>query len=265
MNGFSANWLALREPIDLAARNNVVEAAFCAALPSGPVRIQDLASGAGSTVAALSRLLGPQQEWHLCDHDPALLDVALHRFECSENLDVKIRQIDLSAELDRLEFDDVDGITTSAFLDLVTENFLVALVEAVTRSRKPFLASLTYDGRAVCSPEDSLDEDIRLAMNAHQKTDKGFGAALGPEAAKVAEARFKAAGYRVTSGNSDWRADVQAKAFQSELIAGWISAGREMGVEPAALDKWHKRRRGEIDDGILVVTVGHVDFAAVPL
>lgn len=264
MSGFSANWLALREPVDLAARNNVVETAFCAALPSGPVRIQDLASGAGSTVTALSRVLGPRQEWHLCDHDPALLDVALRRFENSENLDVKIRQIDLSAELDHLQFADVDGITTSAFLDLVTEDFLDALVDAVTKSRRPFLASLTYDGRAVCSPEDSLDEDIRLAMNAHQKTDKGFGAALGPDAAMVAEARFEAAGYRVTSGQSDWQADIEAEAFQSELIAGWVSAGRKMGIETAALDKWHKRRRGEIEDGILAITVGHVDFAAVP-
>lgn len=265
MSGFSANWLALREPIDLAARNTVVESAFCAALPSGQVRIQDLASGAGSTVAALSGLLGPRQEWHLCDHDPALLGVAARRFESSESLDVKVRQIDLSAELDRLRFDDVDGITTSAFLDLVTEDFLGALVEAVTRSGKPFLASLTYDGRAVCSPEDSLDEDIRLAMNAHQKTDKGFGAALGPDAAMVAEMRFNAAGYRVVSGKSDWRATVGAEAFQSELIAGWLSAGRVMGLETAALDKWHKRRRGEIDDGILEITVGHVDFAAIPL
>lgn len=265
MSGFSADWLALREPIDLAARNNVVEAAFCAALPSGPVRLQDLASGAGSTVVALSRLLKSRQEWHLCDHDPILLDVALRRFESSANLDVNIRQIDLSTELDHLKFDEVDGITTSAFLDLVTEGFLGDLVDAVTRSGKPFLASLTYDGRAMCSPDDCMDEDIRLAMNAHQKTDKGFGAALGPDAAMVAESRFNAAGYRVVSGTSDWRATVGAKAFQNQLIAGWLSAGRAMGLEAAALDKWHERRRGEIDDGILEITVGHVDFAAIPL
>jgi hypothetical protein len=54
VSGFSATWLALREPLDLAARNKEVEAAFFEALPAEDPKILDLASGAGSTVAALA-------------------------------------------------------------------------------------------------------------------------------------------------------------------------------------------------------------------
>ena len=184
----------------------------------GPVRLLDLASGAGSTVAALSGRLGASQNWLLTDNDPALLEVSRQRFSRFGQGAVACRQVDLAGDLASLPFVNVDGVTTSAFLDLVTPPFLEQLVGLVTAARLPFLASLTYDGRASCTPADPFDEDIRQAMNAHQKTDKGFGAALGPDAAAAAEALFEAAGYRVVSGPSDWHTDRNALAFQQELM-----------------------------------------------
>jgi len=53
MSGFSSKWLSLREPLDIAARNRAVEQSFLEQLPGGSPKILDLASGAGSTVAAL--------------------------------------------------------------------------------------------------------------------------------------------------------------------------------------------------------------------
>lgn len=259
MSGFSPEWLRLREPLDLAARNNDVEAAFLSALPAKGARIMDLASGAGSTMAALAERAGAESRWLLTDNDPVLLDVAKRRFP-----DVQTRRIDLSADMSALPFRDADGITTSAFLDLVTEPFLKDLVEQVTRAGRPFLASLTYDGRAACSPADPLDEEIRLAMNDHQKSDKGFGPALGPDAAGAAEALFRKAGYRVVSGTSDWRAGPGSTDFLRELIAGWTTAASETGVDDERLAAWHRRRLAEIEGGAFSVVVGHVDFAAVP-
>lgn len=56
MSGFSAEWLTLREPYDLNARNPTVIDAVAAALePLSSVRIVDLASGTGSTIRALTR------------------------------------------------------------------------------------------------------------------------------------------------------------------------------------------------------------------
>ena len=102
-------------------------------------------------------------------------------------------------------------------------------------------------------------------MNAHQKTDKGFGAALGPDAAAAAEALFEAAGYQVVSGPSDWHADRDALAFQRELISGWVSAGSDMGLDPDRLSRWLGSRMEQIAAGGLAIEVGHRDMAAIPL
>lgn len=264
MSGFSSEWLSLREPIDIAARNGDVEAAFISVLPDKKIRLLDLASGAGSTVSALSGKLGREQDWILTDNDPALLNVARSRYAGLAAGSVTCRQLDLSANLRDLPFAEVDAVTTSAFLDLVTRSFLEDLVNRIVEARLPFLASLTYDGRASCSPVDPLDQEIQMAVNAHQKTDKGFGAALGPDAADVAISLFEASGYRVISGSSDWQSGPGTAAFQTELIMGWISAAREMGLDPDHLGRWSGVRADQIAQGILSLMVGHLDFAAIP-
>ena len=74
MSGFSADWLTLREPYDLNARNPTVIDAVAAALePLSSVQIVDLACGTGSTIRALSPLLPARQNWKLIDNDLGLL------------------------------------------------------------------------------------------------------------------------------------------------------------------------------------------------
>lgn len=265
MAGFSAEWLALRSPVDEAARNKSVEAAFLAVLPRGrPPHLTDLASGTGATVAALAPRLGEGQRWLLTDHDPALLAQAKTRLAGLAGVVTSYRQTDLAAGLGELDLAATDGVTTSAFLDLVTAGFIDALTGAVCAAGKPFLASLTYDGRAACFPPHPLDETVRLAMNAHQQTDKGFGPALGPDAAAYAAEAFEKAGYRVVQGTSDWQAGPEHGAFQQELVRGWAGAAREMGVENAKLEGWLAFRLAQIKAGRSTLQAGHLDIAALP-
>lgn len=265
MSGFSSEWLALREPFDLAARNVDVEAEFLARLPAGPVHVLDLASGAGSTPAALDRKLNQRADWLLTDHDPDLLEVAGMRWREDAPGRVSIRPVDLARDLEQLPFGDVDAVTTSAFLDLVSEEFLVRLADQVVEAQKPFLASLTYDGRTAFEPRHALDDDLRKALNADQKTDKGFGRGLGPDAARRAIELFQAKGYRVVHGTSDWRTGPQSDGFLREFLGGWIRVGRQSGLEGTALDAWWQGRLRQIGAGELTVTVGHIDFSAFPV
>ena len=67
MSGFSAEWLALREPYDQAARSrsvlDAVRAALCPACRG--VRVTDLGCGTGSTLRAVAPLLPAHQHWRL--------------------------------------------------------------------------------------------------------------------------------------------------------------------------------------------------------
>jgi ubiquinone/menaquinone biosynthesis C-methylase UbiE len=74
MSGFSAEWLALREPYDRAARSAAVLAAVADALiGETSISVVDLACGTGATLRALGPHLPPFQRWRLVDNNLSLL------------------------------------------------------------------------------------------------------------------------------------------------------------------------------------------------
>jgi hypothetical protein len=266
MSGFSADWLALREPHDVRARNPAVLDAVIASLKAfRSIRIVDLACGTGSTLRALSPRIAGQQNWRLCDNDLGLLARASATTKPA-GVTVTTMPLDLNRDLEAVLDGPVDLITTSALLDLVSEPWLERLaVEIVARSI-PLYAALSYDGRIELSPTDPLDAAIIATVNAHQRTDKGFGPALGPTAASAAIARFEVLGYSVVHGKSDWVIGSQDREFQLEILGGWASAARDMGDLPLANTvEWLTRRRDAVAAGRSSIRIGHVDFFAAPM
>jgi hypothetical protein len=203
MSGFSADWLALREPFDLRARNPVVLDAVAAFLGRRTaVQVVDLACGTGSTLRALSARLPARQNWKLIDNDPRLLTPATA--VTAADIAVTATLLDLDRDLEAALEGVSDLVATSALLDLVSDSWLDRLALALTARSIPFYAALSYDGRSTFTPSDPFDVSIAAAVNAHQRNDKGFGPALGPAAAAFAIARFEALGYQVVHGESDW-------------------------------------------------------------
>lgn len=265
MIGFSASWLDLRFPLDAEARNAAIETIFVDALPEGrPIRLVDLASGSGSTVRMLHEKIDQQQNWVLLDHDERLLSVAKDRLAALGACSVRTKQADLSADDLGALFGACDAVTTSAFLDLVSEDFLERLIEAVTRRNLPFLASLTYDGRSFSEPPHPFDEKVLDAMNRDQRTDKGFGPALGPEAANRCRELFEEAGYRILTGPSDWQIGPEAVDFQTEFLAGLKRVAERSSLPQAGIDDWFAFRQKAINDGQSRMMVGHQDLLALP-
>jgi hypothetical protein len=124
---------------------------------------------------------------------------------------------------------------------------------------------VTYDGRIDITPNDPADSSIVAAINKHQGTDKGFGPALGPEAAGYAIAGFERLGYAVTRRQSDWTMGPSDRDIQLEIFAGWAGAAREIGaLSLAEAASWLTRRRASVAAGRSSLRVGHVDLFAVP-
>ena len=249
--GFSAEWLALRGPADRAARDTAL--ARRAAVAAGPAPlIVDLGCGGGATVEALAPYLPKSTRWRLVDHDSALLRIAAG----VAGPNAETVQADL-AELGELPLAGATLVTASALLDLASEAWIAGLVQ---RLGVPFYAALNYDGRMEWTPPDPQDNAITSAFNHHQRSDKGFGPALGPDAAPRAAALLEQAGFEVDRADSPWQLGPGSASLQREVTGGIAAAAAQAGTADAAV--WGARRAAAADSAHC--HVGHVDLLAHP-
>jgi len=287
MSGFSADWLALREPFDAAARAAPLVAELKRHLVRGtataPLEIVDLGAGAGSNLRHLSPQLGGEQRWRLVDHDPALLAAATHATRAwagrrgasasTSAAELTVRAADFVVRV-ATEPRDLAGdaladlvlppgglVTAAALLDLVSPPWLTTLAARCAAARAAVCFALTYDGRTQCTPDEPEDALVLELFNRHQRLDKGFGSALGPTAPHAADNAFAAHGYRVLTAESDWQIGPQHAAMQYALLDGWLGAALETAPQQrTVLTDWHRRRRAHVAAGRSRLVVGHVDL-----
>jgi hypothetical protein len=263
---FSAAWLAMREPYDRAARNGAVLDAVAAAFAgASSAAVTDLGCGTGATMRAISPRLPACQSWRLVDNDKALLEAVLLEGAAIVPPEVSVTTVaaDLAGTIEAVIVD-CDLVTTSALLDLVSAAWLDRLVASLALLARPFHAALSYDGEVTLLPASRHDGEVIAAVNRHQRTDKGFGPALGPDAAWTAPARLRAAGFTVIEGRSDWRFDAADRAIQMEMLAGWADAAQQIGADPSMIEEWLGERRHHVAADRSHMRVGHIDLFATP-
>lgn len=266
MSGFSSEWLTLREPYDVAARSTaVLDAVLAAFRGQASIAVVDLGCGTGSTFRAISKRLPARQSWRLVDNDLGLLASA-SALGSPPNVTVAAKTVDLVRDLELALDGPVDLITTSALLDLVSEEWLERLMIEAAARRLPVYAALSYDGRVSLDPAEPFDKDVVAAVNRHQRGDKGFGPALGPDAVVRARAIAKRVGYSFAEGSSDWTFGKDDQAIQREVLRGFADAAGELRDLPAArIADWLARRLELAAAGGSAMRVGHVDFFAMPM
>jgi SAM-dependent methyltransferase len=277
MSGFSPEWLTLREPADHRARDAILALMVAERFQKLPmVTVRDLGCGTGSNVRATYALLGPEQHWTLVDYDARLLAAArehltawadraephgdkLELMKSGKRLLVGFTQVDLVADLERgLGNGPVDLITASAFFDLCSMDFIDRFAAAVAVRKAAFYTVLTYNGVQRWTPKHEADASCAAAFHAHQKTDKGFGTAAGPDAPKALKSAFVRQGYRVDEGDSPWLLTRSDQPLIDQLAQGFAGAVEETGAVPAAIVKsWRALTRHGSE-------VGHTDTFAVP-
>lgn len=279
MSGFSPDWLALREPADHAARNpQLLQQVGAHFAGRASVTVLDLGGGTGSNLRGTAEALPARQHWTLVDRDPALLKAARERLsawadtarEQGEELvltkgdrliSVDMREADLEKDLEWVLGWQPDLVTAAALFDLTSKRWLERMVAALASLRLPLYTVLTYDGRERWKPPHAADAAVLAAFRFHQRGDKGFGPAAGPDATEVMAEAFRKAGFAVSNGESSWQIDERHADLARELTKGIAGAVLETGhVERALVEDWLAARSSGAT-GI----VGHHDLWARPV
>ncbi len=270
MSGFSADWLSLRADADAHARSARITARTAAwalartRVTGRPLAIVDLGCGTGSNLRFLAPRLPVAQRWLLADHDTGLLALAARSGAgCRRVRALDVVAVDLAAApLDDL-LADADLVTASALFDLVAPGWTARLMAALARPGRALLAVLSYDGRVTLSAADPFDTVVRRLVNKHQRTDKGFGPALGPLAADWLCRQARLSGAHVFTALSDWRLAPAEADLQQALLAGWAEAACAIAPREAdAIAAWHARRLEALGKTGLACVVGHRDVLA---
>lgn len=238
---FTAEWLTLREPADHAARDPALLDTFRARI-TPQTRILDIGCGTGSTLRAVAR----PARWTLADRDPALLAEAARRHPDAQTL-----AIDL-ADLSTLPAADL--VTASALFDLCSSAFIADFITRLG-GRTGLYAALNYDGTMEWSHPHPLDAKITAAFNEHQRRDKGFGPAAGPEAAQILATRCDRAGLRAQLSPSPWL--LPPGPLHTAFVTGVAEAVAETGIDT---QDWLASRRASEGS----CRVGHLDLLALP-
>ena len=262
-----ADWLALREPADAAARAPDLVEPLRRRLAGTPrAVIHDLGSGTGSMGRWLAPRLSGPQHWIMYDRDAYLLERAMSGMvdtaADSAPVTVEARERDIA----RLTADDLAGaclITASALLDMLTAEEVERVVAACAGAGCPVLFTVSVIGRVELTPPDPLDADLAEAFNAHQRRTAGGRRLLGPDAVDATAAAFGRHGVTVRVRPSPWRLGADRADLISEWLRGWLDAACEQRPElagPAA--EYARRRLADAADGRLDVVVGHHDLLA---
>lgn len=262
---FSAAWLDRREPADARACNAILQGrleVWCDAREQ--MKVVDLGAGTGASLRRMQRASSARQSWLLVERDPDLIAAGTARL-AGEPAPVRYLSLDLAADLEALAAERPALITASALLDLVGVGWLQRLAALRARLDAALHVVLSVDGRVRWSPPDDDDPACMALVGRHQRSDKGFGPALGPEATPVLHRLLASASGELLLGRSDWRLGDADAALQAELLQGYVAAATATDPNRSRdIGAWGERRAALLHEPGAGVLVGHLDLLFLP-
>ncbi|CAH2599721.1 Class I SAM-dependent methyltransferase [Rhodovastum atsumiense] len=278
---FTPEWLALREPLDAAARSPLLAARLAASLPARP-RLLDLGAGTGALFRWLAPMLGRAQAWTLVDDEADRIEAAFDAIEAwadarewtvtrpgrallvhtprgAWRVEALIGDL---ADLPALPFTRVDAVVCSALLDRASRGWIERLASLL---RTPLLACLMARGPMSFLPLHPADAVLRAGLWRAQAQDSGLGPALGARAGMTLWRVLSARGFAVTSAPTDWHVPRTAPATLRAVVEACAEdAAAWQPIRSDAIEAWRRARIRQALAARLAICSGHRDSLALP-
>jgi SAM-dependent methyltransferase len=294
VSGFAPEWLAARDPYDVAALDEEAIGVLRAWAERRPddrtLRVVDLGCGTGAGLRrALGWLSGRPVQAYAVDSDPALLaklavggsdagpagaEVGERSVESRERVSVAAVVADLLGPLDAAggpPDGTVDLVVSHAVADLLPLDRFAGRVPALLRPGGIAHVALTYDGVTAFDPVDepALDRAIIGAYHRHMDLGRRSNPMHGGSSAgrRLVRAMHSVGLSVVRAAPSIW--DVRAsdgpdgKAVLAGLLDFVTRSLTELDDVPAAdVRRWELARRAQLAAGTLRCRVHHRDVLA---
>jgi hypothetical protein len=172
---------------------------------------------------------------------------------------VRFSNVDLKHGISGLLTPRPDLVTSSAFFDLISADWIQTMAADIARQNILFHTVLSYDGRIQWFPTHTLDQAVQDAFNQDQQSDKGFGPASGPDSTSILVEAFEKQGYLCETADTPWIIHRNDEPELLDALGTGIGEVVTAKLPLAALQEWTsalEQRRS--------VLIGHRDLYACP-
>ena len=283
-NKFSTSWINMRVEYDNYSRSNILDKYFNKKRDISDIELIDMCCGSGNFLIWSIKNKLSFSGYTLIDNDIKLLKSIKSNLRKNTLNDLKIKsntnnmnlilsKRNLVSSKVLIKKNDCDEfsyktksfhvISYSAVLDLMSKSSIMKALKRVN-DRNVIYFSLCFNGIVKWTPTNIFDKYILTFFNNHQRTDKGFGTALGFKSIDFVKKYAIKKNINATIKNSPWiisNKSTKDKIFMNRYLLDIKKSLFHMeGIDRDILRKWYNDKKNDIDKKSIKLYVGHEDI-----